>query len=175
MSVKPEIIRAALQNQPILDRIRREAREAWEAAFTAALVYPWAQVYADALEGEPLADAEAEAAPYVADVDKARAALAEEQESVAGTLADFWERKRQHPDNSEHEPSSETPRIQELRRALSEAETRAFPHTNKVSIIGYQVDALRNAPRPDCVVLERLGVGVYQPCLGEEGSPDDAD
>lgn len=109
----------------------------------------------------------------MAAVEEARRALAKEQESIAGRLAAFWQRKRQHPDDPEREPPSETPRVQELRRALGEAEQRAFPYTNKMRIIGYQVEALRNAPRPDCVVLERLGVGVNDPC--PKDGPDDAD
>lgn len=168
MPVKEEIIRAALQGQNILPRLGGEALAAVEATLTAALLHPRAQAYADYLEGEPLAAAEAEAAPYIEAVEAAQRELAREEASITAKLAAFWQRKREDPNDPEREPPRETPRVRELRQALTEAEQRAFPYKNVIRIIGYQVDALRGTPRPDCVVLERLGLGVNRPCPDAE-------
>jgi hypothetical protein len=165
MGVNQDLIRAALQGQDIVPYLASEARAAWSAALTASLVHPRALAYADHLESVELPKAEEEAAPFLAAVDEAKQALAEEQRSIAAKSAAFWQSpKRADPDDRERPPSTESPRVMELKAAVGRAEQPAAPHKNKIRIIRQQIDRLRAEPRPDCVVLERLGLGVNEPC-----------
>ena len=148
----------------LLRRLADRAKEQALAALTAALVRPEALALADAL-AEPLAEATAAAAGPLAAVDAARKAFAKEQESVTARLAAFWASKRRtDPDDRERPPEQDTPKVQELRAALFAAEQAAQPYARRVAYHEEQIAGLLRAPRPDCRVLERLGVGIYEPC-----------
>jgi len=131
----------------------------------AALVYPQALALADALEGEPLQKLREAAAGPLADVAAAREALAEEKKSVAGRVIEFWESKRRSdPDDREVSPPSSTPRVQALQEALQAAVAASVPSESACRSLGYKIDSLRAAPRPDPVILERLGLGRNTAC-----------
>jgi hypothetical protein len=165
----------AARSDVLLRRLTAMAREDALAALTAALVRPEAVALADAL-AEPLAEATEAAAEPLAAVDAARKALAREQGSVTARLAAFWASKRRiDPDDRERPPEQDTPKVRELRAALLAAEKAAQPFSQRVAYHEEQIAGLLRAPRPDCRILERLGVGVYEPCSVEEGGPHDAD
>jgi hypothetical protein len=161
----------AATSTTLLSRLADAAREQALDAFTATLVRPEALALADALEAGPLAEATEAAAPYLAAVDAARRALAEEQQSVTARLAAFWASKRRADlDDKEREPDRETPKVQELRAALAAAEQAAQPFARRVAYHEEQIAGLLRAPHPDESILERLGVGVYQ-SHDREGAP----
>lgn len=154
----------AATSTTILSRLADVAREQALAALTAALVRPEAFALADAL-AEPLAEATEAAAAPLAAVDAARKALAKEQGSVTARLAAFWASKRRtDPDDKERAPGQDTPKVQELRAALAAAEQAALPFAQHVAYHEEQIHGLLRAPRPDCRILEMLGVGVNEPC-----------
>ncbi len=154
----------AARSDVLLARLANVAREQALAAFTAVLVRQEALALANAL-AEPLAQATEAAAGPLAAVNAARKALASEQESVTGRLAAFWACKRRtDPDDRERPPEHDTPKVQELRAALLAAERTAQPFVQRVAYHEEQIAGLMRAPHPDCRILERLGVGVNEPC-----------
>lgn len=154
----------AATSTTLLSRLADVAREQALEALTAALVRPEALALADAL-AETLADASAAAAEPLAAVDAARKALAKEQQSVTARLAAFWADKRHaDPDDRERPPEQDTPDVQELKAALAAAEQAAQPFARRVAYHEEQIAGLLRAPRPDCRILERLGLGTNTPC-----------
>ena len=140
----------------LLRQLTSEVQGAMEAALTAALVRPRALELADLLV-EPLEKARAAAVEPMAAVDAARQALADEQRSIAGRLAAFWNsKKRGDPDDREREPVKDTEEVQALKAVLQDAEKAAFPYQQRVRYHELQIEGLRAAPVPDPVVLAVL-------------------
>jgi len=97
--------------------------------------------------------------------DAARQALAKEYGGVTARLAAFWASKRRTaPDDRERPPEQDTPEVRKLKAALAAAEQAAQPFVSRVAYHEEQIAGLLRAPRPDCRVLETLGLGINTPC-----------
>lgn len=145
----------------LLHEMTRAAREKVVGVLAAATVRAEALELADALEAE-LEKAKEAAAEPARRVEAARKAIAAEQHSIATRLADFWHSvRRSAPDDREREPERETPKLQELRAALAEAERDAFPSVQEVRIREEQVRGLRAAPEPDAATLTVLADALF--------------
>lgn len=147
------------------------AREEVVGVLASAVVRAAALELAEALEAELQKAREAAAEPAKR-VEAARQAIADEQGSIATRLADFWRAaRRSEPDDREREPERETPKLQELRAALAEAERDAFPSVQAVRILEEQVQGLRAAPEPDPTTLAVLTDALLAP-LGARHEAD---
>jgi hypothetical protein len=148
----------------LLRRMTSDAREQALSALAAALVRRDALELADAIEAGALAEARDAAVEPMAAIEAARKALDGEEGSIAARLSAYFKRKAAGAATGEPEPNRATPEVQKLRAELAAAEQAAQPFVQRVQYHEEQVAGLRRTPRPNCVVLEALGVGVTTPC-----------
>jgi len=135
---------------------RREAKE------QAAALEPW------------LKREQEEAAPYIAAVEAAAVAVAKEEGSIATRLAAYFKHKAAGDTPGEAEPSRVSPKLQQLRIELAEAE--AAPFRAAVRHRQDQIDRLLSCPKPNPDMIEALGLGWNVSCPPKtEGDHDAAD
>ena len=115
-------------------------------ALTARVGAPQALALADAL-AEPLAKANEAATEPLAAVDRARKALAKEQQkSIRPTGRVLGIAAPCEPDDRERPPAAETPEVEQLQAALAEAEQAAMPFAQRAAYHEEQIRGLLDAP-----------------------------
>ncbi len=161
-----ELIRqAARPGSDPLRTLTDAAREDVLETLTAVLAYPAAQRLADALEGEPLQKLREAASSPLAAVEEAQQALTAERATIHDDLAAFFSAPaRREAGDHERAPADTSPRVKELQEELTAAVQAATPSESAVRSLSYKIDSLRAAPRPDPVILERLGLGRNTAC-----------
>lgn len=127
------------------------------ATLIAAVVHGAALELADALEGEPLQKLREAAAGPLTDVKVAQDALDAEKTAMHTRLAAFHSSPaRKSPNDREHPPASDTPKVLELQATLNAAMQEATGPESRVRAFGYKINELRATPAPDSAILAIL-------------------
>jgi hypothetical protein len=146
-----------VQNCPadvLLARLADDLRRQLLEALTAVLLRPAALELADALE-EPLKKAKEAVEPARQAAQAAGMAFQDADAAYAAARAAYQRRER--PD----EPNRDE--VRRLEQEFTEAQRAVERAERTVAYHELQIAGLRAAPEPDPAILERLGLGTYEP------------